>query len=253
MADLVFNDMQDVTIFTDVGGPTPANDLVNVLCNKSTSLDGIDDRKTTTQTPMLAGDDAFSISFTIKHDPDLPTSAPITQRDASDFTGDSMWDMLIGGTSGNMNISIAYRESIQANFIFAQTASGAYPSDGLEHIVGFSLDITNQLLFIMIDGVKPSHVSENLTGGTLSATAQGTMHNMSVGSRFSQSASQLLDGQMGRIRTFGNTFLSEAGHLTVFNAEQALIGTSPACPAIGTGIVPKATDKIADRAVSKIV
>ena len=229
MADLIFNRLNDTDIFTDVGSPTAVADSINVNCDLSAQLDGVIDRKTTTQTPMQAGDNAFSGEVTIKR---LSPSNPefiITQKDSNTITGDSIWELTVQGTGANQNVALAYRENVNSTFLFAQTSNGTYPNDTDEHVIGFSIDITNRLIFITIDGVKPSHTFENLVGGSPSATAQGTMHNLSVGSRFSASFTQGLDGVIGRIHMFVNQFLSVDNHLSNFNIEQGLIGTDPDC------------------------
>lgn len=232
MALIEFNDLTDEALFTRVSTPLPVTDGTNTNCERSMFTDGAASRLTSTLTPMSAGDNAISVSVTLKRLDPNGTEYVVTQKDSESFSGDSIWEFAVNGTGASQGVQVAYRENAVGTFLFAATDAGAFPNDTDEHTIAFSCDITNRLIFIMIDGVKPSHSSENLVGGSPAATAQGTVHNLSVGSRHSAAFSSGVEANSGRIQIYTNQFKSEAQWLAKYNSEQALLGTNPECTAV---------------------
>jgi len=240
MSDLLFNNIS-ASGFTDVNGVLPVNDDINANCLLSKQYDGISWRSFhPTAKPMTVGDNALTVIVRLKQLSDAGQFV-VTQKDSESYTGDSIWEFYLGGTGANRHIFAAYRESVNGNFIFAQTVNGAFPNDANEHEMGMSLDITNKKLFITLDGAKPLHTFENLTGGTLSATAQGTMHKLSLGSRHADAFNLGQNCNISQLHTFQNDAMTVGELSTHYNNNQALVGTNPNCNGLTPEEINRAT------------
>ena len=207
----------NTVIFTDQGDPIAINDLFAKLAG--TRLDGIDDYKTSSETPSVVGDDEITVGFWMRSTATTGGFAA-SQRANTLGVGDGAWDIVI--SSGI--VSLAMRDGNNTGIGDSVSIDDPDVNDGTWRFMMFAGSVASGVVDIDIykDGSEMTYTQQDRKTGTITQMgSSGTMGPLTVGA-LDPAGTSPYECDLSRIKVW-RVKLSGAQALEEYNNELALI------------------------------